>query len=108
MCLLTDPPGDIDIGIPTDTITTCSFVVRWSVAFNDLVCSGIGYIITITEGGKLISTDTTTLTQYNVTGLNDNTVYHVNLTASNNAGSGSVATEAMTTYSKQVHFSMRL
>ena len=27
------------------------------------------------------------MTSYNITGLNDNTVYHVNVTASNNAGS---------------------
>ena len=31
------------------------------------------------------------MTNYNVTGLNDNTVYHVTVTASNNAGSSNVA-----------------
>ena len=29
------------------------------------------------------------MTNYNVTGLSDNTVYHVSVTASNNAGSSS-------------------
>ena len=35
----------------------------------------------------MITTDNTTLTNYNVTGLNDNTVYNISVTASNNAGS---------------------
>ena len=39
----------------------------------------------------LIITDNTTLTNYNVTGLNNNTVYHVSVTASNNAGSSNSA-----------------
>ena len=40
----------------------------------------------------MIITDNTTMTSYNVTGLNDNTVYHVSVTASNNAGSSSSVT----------------
>ena len=35
----------------------------------------------------MINTDNTTMTNYSVTGLNDSTVYHVNVTASNSAGS---------------------
>ena len=35
----------------------------------------------------MIITDNTTLTNYTVTGLNDNTAYHVSMTANNNAGS---------------------
>ena len=38
----------------------------------------------LTEGGMLIITDNTTMTNYTVTGLNDNTVYHVTVIASNN------------------------
>ena len=52
------------------------------------MCGSVWYTVTIlTEGGMLIITDNTTMTNYNVTGLNDNTVYHVSVTASNNAGS---------------------
>ena len=40
------------------------------------------------------------MTNYNVTGgLNDNTVYHVSVTASNNAGSSSSATTSIRTNS---------
>ena len=35
----------------------------------------------------LLITDNTTLTNYTVTGLNDNTAYHVSVTANNNGGS---------------------
>ena len=38
----------------------------------------------------------TTMTSYDVTGLNDNTVYHVSVTASNNAGSSSVTMMTVT------------
>ena len=91
---ITGPPDDITgINISPDTITACSFVVQWSEPSNDPVCGSVWYTVTIsTEGGILIITDNTTMTNYNVTGgLNDNTVYHVNVTASNNAGSSSSA-----------------
>ena len=42
----------------------------------------------------VIITDNTTLTNYTVTGLNDNTAYSVSVTANNNAGSSS-ATSVM-------------
>ena len=89
--IYTGPPDDItDINILPDAITACSFVVQWSKASSDPVCGSVWYTITIlTEGGMLIITDNTTMTNYNVTGLNDNTVYHVSVTASNNAGSSS-------------------
>ena len=52
------------------------------------MCGTVWYTVTIsTEGGILIIIDTITMTNYNVTGLNNNTVYHVTVTASNNAGS---------------------
>ena len=65
------------------------------------MCGTVWYTVTIsTEGGMLIITDNTTMTNYNVTGgLNDNTVYHVNVTASNNAGSSSSATISIRTNS---------
>ena len=55
------------------------------------MCGSVWYTVTITEGGMLIINDTTTLTTYNVTGLTNNTSYHVTVTASNNAGSSSNA-----------------
>ena len=88
--LSTGPPGDIsDVNIPPDTITACSFVVQWSRPSSDPVCGSVWYTVTVTEGGMLIINDTTTLTDYNVTGLTNNTSYHVTVTASNNAGSSS-------------------
>ena len=89
--LPTGPPGDIS-DVNSDTITACSFVVQWSRPSSDPVCGSIWYTVTITEGGMLIINDTTTLTTYNVTGLNNSTLYHVTVTASNNAGSSSSAT----------------
>ena len=92
------PPDNIaDINISPDTITACSFVVQWSEPSSDPVCGTVWYTVTIsTEGGILIITDNTTMTNYNVTGgLNDNTVYHVSVTASNNAGSSSSATTSI-------------
>ena len=54
------------------------------------MCGSVWYTVTIlTEGGMLIIADNTTITDYNVTKLNDNTIYHVSVTASNNAGSSS-------------------
>ena len=77
---------------------TCSILVQWNNASSDPVCGSVWYTVTIlTEGGILIITDNTTMTNYNVTGLNDSTVYHVNVTASNNAGSStSTSTSVMT------------
>ena len=43
----------------------------------------------------LIINDTTTLTNYHVTGLTNNTLHHVTVTASNNAGSSSSATSIL-------------
>ena len=52
------------------------------------MCGPVWYAVTIlTAGGMLIINDNTTLTNYNVIELNDNTVYNVTVTASNNAGS---------------------
>ena len=51
------------------------------------MCGPVQYTITVTTGGMLIINDNTTLTNYNVIGLNDNTVYNVTVTASNYAGS---------------------
>ena len=96
------PPDDItSINISPDTITACSFVVQWSEPSSDPVCGTVWYTVTIsTEGGILIITDNTTMTNYNVTGgLNDNTVYHVSVTARNNAGSSSSATTSIRTNS---------
>ena len=88
--LLTGPPGNVtDLNI--STITACSMVVQWSRPSSDPVCGTVWYTVTISsEGGVMIIN--TTMTSYDVTGLNDNTVYHVSVTASNNAGSSSSVT----------------
>ena len=94
--LLTGPPGDIsNIIIPSDTITACSFIVQWSRPYSDPMCGPVQYTVTVTTGGDIIITNTTTLTHYDVTGLNANTVYHVSVTASNNAGRSSSGTTSV-------------
>ena len=97
MCVLTGgPPDNVNnVSISPDT---CSILVQWNNASNDPLCGSVWYTVTVlTEGGMLIITDNTTMTNYSVTGLNDSTVYHVNVTASNNAGSSnSTGTSVMT------------
>ena len=105
LCLPTGPPGDISgVAIPPDAITACSFVVQWSRPSSDPVCGSVLYIVAIyiTEGGVLIFTDNTTLTTCNVTGLNGNTLYHVIVTAGNNAGNSSAVSIRTITNGKSV------
>ena len=91
--LFSGPPDDIsDINI--NELTTCSFAVKWSEPSSNPVCGSVWYIIAISEVGTVIIN--TTLTNYTVTGLNDNTTYNVSVTANNNAGSSSSATSVMT------------
>ena len=92
--LLTGPPDNVtDLNI--SAITACSMVVQWNRPSSDPVCGAVWYTVTLSsEGGVMITN--TTMTSYDVTGLNDNTVYHVSVTASNNAGSSSVTMMTMT------------
>ena len=101
-CVLTGgPPGDVtDVNISPNTITACGFVVQWGKPSSDPVCGSVWYTLTIsTEVGILITTDNTIMTNYNITGLNDNTVYHVNVTANNNAGNSGTTSESIVTNS---------
>ena len=73
------------------------------------MCGTVWYTVTVsTEGGILIITDNTTMTNYNVTGLNNNTVYHVNVTASNNAGSGDPTGSSVITNGKFVFIQLHM
>ena len=98
-------PDDInitDLNILPHTLTACSIVVQWSRPFSDPLCGTVWYTVTISsEGRDMIITDNTTMTSYDVTGLNDNTVYHVSVTASNNAGISSL-TSTMTTMTNSI------
>ena len=74
--------------------------MQWSESSSDPVCGPIWYSVMVsTEGGILIITDNTTMTNYNVTGLNNNTEYLVNVTASNDAGSCNTTSELVRTNS---------
>ena len=97
--LLIGPPGSVtDVNI--SRITACSIVVQWSRPSSDPVCGTVWYTVAISsEEGVMIITDNTTMTSHDVTGLNDNTVYHVSVTANNNAGSGSSVTMIIMTNS---------
>ena len=96
--LLIGSPSNVT-NLIISAITACSMVVQWSRPSSDPVCGTVWYTVTISnEGGVMIITDNTTMTSYDVIGLNDNTVYHVifSVTASNNAGSSSVTMVTMT------------
>ena len=109
-CVLTGPPDDVTgVSISPNTITACSLVVQWSYPSSDPVCGSVWYTVTIsTEEGILITTDNTTMTNYNIIGLNDNTVYHVNVTATNNAGSSNSSTRMMNSSSGKFIICMHL
>ena len=78
------------MNIQSDSITACGFVVQWNEPPNSPACGSVLYTVTIsTEGGLWTITEDTTLTHYDITGLNSNTWYIVNVTANNNAGSSS-------------------
>ena len=93
--LFAGPPGDIN-DIIINEITACSFTVKWSKPSSNDLCGSVWYTVAISTGGMVIITDNTILTNYTVTGLNDNTAYHVSVTANNNAGSSGSATSKMT------------
>ena len=100
-CVLTGGPPD-NVNNVSVALTACGLVVvQWSEPSSDPVCGTVWYTVTIsTEGGILIITDNTTMTNYSVTGgLNNNTVYHVNVTASNNAGSSGLTSISVSTNS---------
>ena len=75
---VTGQPDDItDLTISLDTITACSFVVQWTRPSSD----PLSYTVIISSEGVMIMTDNTTLFNYSVTGLINNTVYNVSVTA---------------------------
>ena len=101
-CVLTGglPSGVDNVSILSDTSTACNNLVQWNESSSDPVCGIVWYTVTIsTEEGTLIITDTTAMANYSVTGLNNNTVYRVNVTASNNAGSCNTTSELVKTSS---------
>ena len=106
MYVLTGPPGDFsNVSIQSDSITACGFVVQWSEPSSNPVCGSVIYTVTISTAGGLWSiTEDTTLTHYAVTGLNSNTQYIVNVTASNNAGSSSSSDMIMTSSDGELSF----
>ena len=67
-------------------ITPTSFVVQWSEPSSHPVCGTVQYIVTVYNGGIVISTDTIEGTTYNATGLCSNSSYEVNVYADNIAG----------------------
>ena len=70
------------------------------------MCDPVHYTVAVSTGG-MVNITNTTLTNHTVTGLNDNTAYHVNVTANNNAGSSN-ATSMMTTTNSSGKFDMHL
>ena len=105
--LTTGPPVDIS-DIHINEVTACSFAVKWSKPSSNNLCDPVWYTVTISTGGMVVITDNTTLTNYTVTGLNDNTAYHVSVTANNNAGSSGRATSVMAMTNSNGKFDMQL
>ena len=98
MCVLTGPPSNVtDLQIPPNAKTACSFTVQWSKASSDSGCGSVWYIVTavLISTGEMVSTVNTTLTNCIVSGLNNDTMYNVCVTAGNKAGNSSTAASMM-------------
>jgi len=86
-------PDEItDLTIPPDMITPSSFVAQWSEPSSDLVCGTVQYIVTVYNGGRVISNDTIEGTTFTATGLCSDALYNVNVSAINIAGNAIPAT----------------
>jgi len=85
----------IDLGI--HMVTSCFFVAQWSEPSNDPVCGTVRYIVTVYTGGIMISNDAVEETTYTATGLCSNTLYEINVTAINDAGSNDSVTKQVMT-----------
>ena len=78
-------------------VSSCSFVTQWSKPSSDPVCGAVQYIVTVYTGGIVISNVTIERTTFTVTGLHDNTLYEINVTAFSEVGSSvPVVSEVMT------------
>ena len=72
--------------------------MQWSESSSDPVCGTVWYTVTISTKERTWNMTNTTMTNYiNVTGLNNNTEYHVSVTASNDAGSCNTTSELVRT-----------
>ena len=84
---------DFDIHL----VSSCSFVAQWSEPSSDPVCGTVQYIVTVYSGGIVISNNTTKKTNYTVLGLGNNTLFEINVTAVNDAGSSDPVTREVMT-----------
>ena len=93
---LDDPPSRV-IDLDIHMVSSCSFVAQWSEPSSDPVCGTVQYIVTVCSGGIVISNDTINTTNYTAVGLHNNTLYEINVTAINDAGSSDPVTREVTT-----------
>ena len=92
------PPGIItNLTILFDMTTSTSFVAHWSEPSSNVVCGPVQYIVIVSTGGMVITTDTINGTTFNVTGHAMYSSYTINLTAYNAAGIGSSTIKQVTT-----------
>ena len=80
------PDAITHLAIPSNLITSNSFVAQWSEPPSDVVCGPVQYIVTVSTGGIVISNVTINGTEYTATGLCSSTSYKVNVSADNIAG----------------------
>ena len=92
------PPDPVtNLTIPLNMITSTSFLVQWSEPFSNPMCGPVQYIVNVSTGGMVISNDNISKTNYTVMELCNNTIYDVNVTTINSAGSSHPETVNITT-----------
>jgi len=94
---LSDDSPDRVIDFDIHLVSSCSFVAQWSEPSSDPVCGTVQYIVTVYSGGIVISNNTTKKTNYTVLGLGNNTLFEINVTAVNDAGSSDPVTREVMT-----------
>jgi len=77
----------IDIPNISNPVELEKCVSNFNIAWNDTTrCVPVNYAVMLSDSGRLIMSDNTSVTSYNFTGLTSNTSYSVTITASNRVG----------------------
>ena len=94
---ITSPTGVPSSPVLTYESTLDEILLSWSPVGSDTVCGPVTYNITVMPSHGMIMMINDTV--YNITGLNNNTVYTITVYASNRHGNGEPATVTVKTKS---------